>query len=176
MHDPIKTLDNVYGLTLDSKTKAVLSIKYDHPFTTWTQSQFEDAINTVLGESHSHTFISLHDAKYTLMYFVQNLISYEHQGLVTDPAEVLQYSRIQSTTFQHTNAIALSLEDGYENDTITHRTGTKSEQAYQIYCENIDKEDARSVITKLFQSELDMSTGGSTTYFHNCKRRYTSNL
>ncbi len=176
MHNPIKAITDL-GLSIASRTTAVLSIKYDAPFVGWNQQQFEEAIEQITGEPVDCEFTSLHDAKYAMMYYVQNLILHEKQMHVVDPVNALHASLHQSRTFQELNKIALSLEPGYHNtssDGVTHRIGTKSEQAYQIYSENIGGENARATIIELFKSELNMSKGGATTYFHNTKKRYNS--
>jgi len=134
MIDPIKTIASL-GLSTTSQNSAIQAIKYKTPFVNWSIDQFHQAVKTIVGEDVPQ-FTNIIQAKYTLMFLVQNLIIFEKRREVADPMDILSYSTTCFESFYAKNKIALELEEGGsidDDDTPKQRKGTKSEMAYNIY-------------------------------------------
>ena len=176
MHNTIETISN-YGLSTTSQTSAILAIKHESPFTSWNTFDYINALECIMdGELTEVSFNHKQDVKYTFMYFIQMCIILNKSNEPINPTAVFIIARGKSLDFQKLNTVALSLESDHvsSDGKTSHRSGSKSEKALQIYTENVDSENARATIMGLFQSELNMSKGGATTYFHNMKKKYNN--
>lgn len=177
MHDPIKAITKM-GIPIISHVFATRAVKEEYPFMSWTTSEFMNAIRTIVGNDDVVSGIILRqDAKYTLLYLIQTLVSYNNKNLAIDPVDAFNHARKCSLTFQSDNAIAISLEDGYEsaNDTSDSvRSGSKVELSRAIFREYMVEgesmtDDVKKAIRSRFVEELDMTKPASRTYFRNAE-------
>ena len=179
-HDPLEVIFN-YGLSTTSQASAITTIKEQLPFKNWSGEEYVQAMTLIVGHGLNHRFKSLQDCKYTFLYLVQNVIRTvkAYPDALLDMENLFWITVKESDAFQKANQIALSLEEGGvqpdEEGGVKRRAGSKTEKAYAIYCENVDKEDARKLIIAAFKDELEMSNGGATTYFHNMKKLHNKN-
>lgn len=175
MHDPLKVVNQI-GLSTISQMRMVLQVKNDTPFVNWKQPDFEDAMEKIIGIPIKCS--SRQESKYMMMYLIQDLIILAKRGQVADNQDIVSHAWKSWNTFKAENKISLMMEEDYvpidEDETsVKVRKGSKSEKAYQIYCEYVNDDNGRAKIIEAYKSELDMSPGGATTYFHNMKKRYT---
>lgn len=174
MFDPIKYLTEL-GLDTATQMRMVLQVKNTSPYTSWDKSDFDTHISKLC--EVDHTSDNLQHSKYLFMYVAQTYIQLEKKGDIADFQTVYEYSVQQWNKFFAENEISLKLEDDYEPDPSEQtksRKGSKSEKAYQIYREMYDKfgNDCRKVVIESYKSELEMSSGGALTYFHNAAKRH----
>lgn len=175
MNDPIKVLTEL-GLSTDSQMRMVLQVKNESPFVNWKKQDFDSASERLCDQPVPSS--NRQEAKYIFLYIAQDIIVTEKKGLVADPADVLAHANDKWNRFKVENEIALRLEEDYEpeaGELRKSRSGTKSQIAYQIFCEHVNDEDSRKVIIEKYKTELDMTAGGATTYFHNMRKKYQSN-
>lgn len=180
------------GIVTHSPGAAVLQVKYEEPYASWGADDYRNAMMKILGEDNlqeqEFEYKTLHDLKFTFQYFIQHAV--RNQFLVEDdnPEETGNYvaslfgeylaAYHDAQDFQKKHSTSLSLEPDYGvsakggKAATNRRAGSKADKAYAIYCEHVNDTQAKKVITELFQRQLDMSKGGSTTYFYNCKKRY----
>lgn len=69
------------------------------------------------------------------------------------------------------NAPKPETKEWSEPKTTNHKTGTKLERAIELYKMSSDK--SRDTIVSLFMVELDMTKAGATTYFFNCRKKFS---
>lgn len=175
MFDPIKYMKEL-GLNTSTQMRMVLQVKEHSPYTSWKQIDFDNHISTLCEVRHKSE--SLQHAKYLFMYVVQTYIQLDKKGEVADFQQVYDYSVSQWLKFKQQNQLSLKLQDDYEPDpseTTGSRKGSKSEKAYAIYCELFNEfgaTDCRKPIIEKFKSELEMSSGGALTYYHNMTKRH----
>ena len=169
------------GIPTTSQVFSTRAIKEEAPFINWSTPQFIQAIKTIAGSADVAADITLkHDAKYTLLYLVQTLIVYYNKNIAVDPIDAYDHARKCSLAFQADNAIAISLEDGYEHPDDqgnTARSGSKVDVSRSIFREYFVEgqpmsNETKSIIRKRFVDELDMTKPAARTYFRNAEMHY----
>jgi len=165
--NPIKQIAE-YGIPVNSY---IAAIHYMSDRSDLDQSQYEGMIKNIVGVDHK--FTNQRDAKYTLLYLIQEIIRKSYSTDTFNMGELFTKSFVRAKTFINDNpwhwAEPEDVEKVDAGGKPKRKKGAKQEEALRIYKENVDAGKAK--IIELFMSELDMSKAGATTYFYNTKKK-----
>ena len=165
--NPIKQISE-YGIPVNSY---IAAIQYMNDRSDLEQSQYENMIKNLTGVERK--FDNHRDAKYTVLYLIQETIRKSNSTNKFNMSEILDFAYERAKSFIASNpwhwAEPEEVQKVDSNGKPKRKKGAKQEEALRIYKENVDAGKAK--IIELFMSELDMSKAGATTYFYNTKKK-----
>lgn len=149
------------------------AIKHLNSFADKTLEQYKSAITDLTGIAYSTD--DFRQTKYTYLYLVQELVRAHTKSIPISPEDVLECASTKAASFISGNSYVFAEpEDVYtDGDGIPKRKkGTKQDEALRIYKEHMnDGKEAKATIISLYQTELDMTKAGATTYFYSTRKK-----